>query len=92
MLILFMLTIIQAIEDITHDNKFKELHKFQLSEQDLESTNRLSTNPSSNNIASVRGYSLGPPTITDTPQYQQSPTKFFKHPQGPANIYKVLQS
>ena len=34
MLILFMLTIIQAIEDITHDNKFKELHKFQLSEQD----------------------------------------------------------
>jgi hypothetical protein len=34
MLTLFMLTIIQAIEDITHDNKFKELHKFQLSEQD----------------------------------------------------------
>lgn len=29
-----MLTIIQAIEDITHDNEFKELHKFQLNERD----------------------------------------------------------
>ena len=29
-----MLTILQAIEDITHDNQFKELHKFQLNERD----------------------------------------------------------
>jgi hypothetical protein len=29
-----MLTIKQAIEDITHDNEFKELYKFQLSERD----------------------------------------------------------
>lgn len=29
-----MLTIKQAIEDITHDNELKELHKFQLSERD----------------------------------------------------------
>jgi len=29
-----MLTIMQAIEDITHDNEFKELQKFQLSDRD----------------------------------------------------------
>lgn len=34
-----MLTIIQAIEEITHDNEFKELHKFQLSESDWDLLN-----------------------------------------------------
>jgi len=36
LLILFMLTINQAIVDITNDKEFKELHKFQLSERDWD--------------------------------------------------------
>ena len=36
LLMLNMIIIIQAIEDITHDNEFKELQKFQLNEEDWD--------------------------------------------------------
>ena len=41
LLILFMLTMImiQPIEDMTHDNEFKELQKFQLSEEEWDLLN-----------------------------------------------------